>query len=289
LEPPFGTDARRLFLTLFLSVTRYTLPRLLALTACLLFIGSFPYQNAHAANVLAFDGVNDHVRKTSFSSGTFAQTRFSVELWFKSDAVNRGYLVQSANSSSAYEGEKIQYSMRLEGGGSVVASYGGKGSYVSATSPSSYGDGNWHHAAMTLASSGLFTLYIDGITVATDSYSKADDTRYYTLSTYLGVLTSTRFSNSSYFKGQMRDVRFWSDTRTAAEILANKDAMLTGAEAGLFAWYTLDQGVGGGASTSTTSIIDSAGGSNAEPRNFSMGGGTVSNFPPRARRFLMTH
>ncbi|MDP4943104.1 MAG: LamG domain-containing protein, partial [OM182 bacterium] len=239
----------------------------------------FPYQTALAANVLAFDGSNDAVRKTSFSSGTFAQSRFSVELWFKSDAVNRGYLVQSANSSSAFDGEKIQYSMRLEAGGSVVASYGGKGSYVSAASSSSYGDGNWHHAAMTLASSGAFTLYIDGIAVATDSYTAAVGTKYYTLSTYLGVLTSTRFSNNSYFKGQMRDVRFWSDTRSAAEVLANKDATLTGAEAGLFTWYTLDQGVGGGTSTSTTTVIDSAGSNDAEPLNFSMGG-TLSNFVP---------
>ena len=159
----------------------------------------------------------------------------------------------------------------------MIASYGGKGSYVSAASSSSYGDGNWHHAAMTLASSGVFTLYIDGAAVATDSYSEASGTRYYTHSLYLGVLTSTSFSNSSYFKGQMRDVRFWSDTRSAAEVLANKDATLTGAESGLFAWYTLDQGAGGGASTSTRTIIDSAGLNDAEPLNFTMGG-TVSNF-----------
>ena len=159
----------------------------------------------------------------------------------------------------------------------MIASYGGKGSYVSAASSSSYGDGNWHHAAMTLASSGVFTLYIDGAAVATDSYLETRGTTYSSLSLYLGVLTSTSFSNSSYFKGQMRDVRFWSDTRSAAEVLANKDATLTGAESGLFAWYTLDQGAGGGASTSTRTIIDSAGLNDAEPLNFTMGG-TVSNF-----------
>ena len=161
----------------------------------------------------------------------------------------------------------------------MIASYGGKGSYVSAASSSSYGDGNWHHASMTLASSGVFTLYIDGAAVATDSYSEASGTRYYTLSLYLGVLTSTSFSNSSYFKGQMRDVRFWSDTHSAAEVLANKDATLTGAESSLFAWYTLDQGAGGGTSISTRTIIDSAGSNDAEPLNFTMGG-TVSNFVP---------
>ena len=161
----------------------------------------------------------------------------------------------------------------------MIASYGGKGSYVSAASSSSYGDGNWHHASMTLASSGVFTLYIDGAAVATDSYSETRGTTYSYLSLYLGVLTSTSFSNSSYFKGQMRDVRFWSDTRSAAEVLANKDATLTGAESGLFAWYTLDQGAGGGTSISTRTIIDSAGSNDAEPLNFTMGG-TVSNFVP---------
>jgi trimeric autotransporter adhesin len=186
-----------------------------------------PYNNAHAANVLAFDGVNDSIRKTSFSSGNFAQTRFSVELWFKSDAVNRGYLVQSANPSSSYDGEKIQYSMRLEAGGSVVANYGGKGAYVTVSSASSYGDGNWHHAAITLKDGSQFTLYIDGIAVDTGSRFKLAGTRFDALDMHLGVLTSTRFSNSTYFKGQMRDVRFWSDTRTAAEILANKDATLS--------------------------------------------------------------
>lgn len=253
------------------------MPRYFGISAILALLCLLPFQTALAANALAFDGTNDVVRKTSFSSGTFAQSRFSVELWFKSDAVNRGYLVQSVNSSSAYDGEKIQYSMRLEASGSVIASYGGNGSYVSAASSSSYRDGNWHHAAMTLASSGAFTLYIDGIAVATDSYTAAVGTKYYTLSTYLGVLTSTRFASSSYFEGQMRDVRFWSDTRSAAEVLANKDATLTGSEAGLYTWYSLDQGVGGGVNTGITSITDSAGSNNAEPLNFTMSG-TASNF-----------
>ena len=140
----------------------------------------------------------------------------------------------------------------------MIASYGGKGSYVSAASSSSYGDGNWHHAAMTLASSGVFTLYIDGAAAATDSYV---DNRpsLDSMAFYLGVLTSPSFSYSSYFKGQMRDVRVWVVPRSAAEVLATKDATLTGAEVGLFAWYTLDQGVGGGTSTSTSTIIDSKG------------------------------
>ena len=279
MEPPLGAEARRFFIALLLRVGHCTFPRFFAFTASLLLVILLPYNNAHAANVLAFDGVNDSIRKTSFSSGNFAQTRFSVELWFKSDAVNRGYLVQSANPSSSYDGEKIQYSMRLEAGGSVVANYGGKGAYVTVSSASSYGDDNWHHAAITLVDGSQFTLYIDGIAVDTGSRFKIAGTRFDALDVHLGVLTSTRFSNSTYFKGQMRDVRFWSDTRTAAEILANKDATLSGDEAGLFAWYTLDQGVGGGVSTLTAWIVDSTGGSTAQPRNFSMSG-TTSNFVP---------
>ena len=231
--------------------------------------------SASAANVLAFDGNNDFVRGLELFPGIFAK-KFTVELWFKSDAVNQGYLVQSASTSLASPEQKIQYSMRLEAGGSVIAGYGGNGSYVSAASSSSYGDGNWHHAAMTLDSSGLFTLYIDGAAVATDSYVDNRPTLD-NLSFYLGVLTSTSFSNSSYFKGQMRDVRVWVVPRSAAEVLATKDATLTGAEVGLAAWYTLDQGVGGGTSTSTSTIIDSFGRSHLEPLNFTMGG-TESNF-----------
>jgi len=231
--------------------------------------------SASAANVLAFDGNNDFVRGLELFPGIFAK-KFTVELWFKSDAVNQGYLVQSASTSLASPEQKIQYSMRLEAGGSVIAGYGGNGSYVSAASSSSYGDGNWHHAAMTLDSSGLFTLYIDGAAVATDSYVDNRPTLD-NLSLYLGVLTSTSSSNSSYFKGQMRDVRVWVVPRSAAEVLATKDATLTGAEVGLAAWYTLDQGVGGGTSTSTSTIIDSFGRSHLEPLNFTMGG-TESNF-----------
>ncbi|MDB2484524.1 LamG domain-containing protein [Gammaproteobacteria bacterium] len=231
--------------------------------------------SASAANVLAFDGNNDFVRDLEFSPGIFAKI-FTVELWFKSDAVNQGYLVQSASTSLSSPEQKIQYSMRLEAGGSVIAGYGGNGSYVSAASSSSYDDGNWHHAAMTLDSSGLFTLYIDGAAVATDSYVDNRPTLD-NLAFYLGVLTSTSSSNSSYFKGQMRDVRVWVVPRSAAEVLATKDATLAGAEVGLAAWYTLDQGVGGGTSTSTSTIIDSFGRSHLEPLNFTMGG-TESNF-----------
>ena len=234
--------------------------------------------SASAANVLAFDGTDDFVRDFEFSPGIFA-TLFTVELWFKSDAVNQGYLVQSAPTSLSSPEQKIQYSMRLEAGGRVIAGYGGNGSYVSAESSSSYGDGNWHHAAMTLDSSGLFTLYIDGAAVATESYVDNSPTLD-SLAFYLGVLTSPSspsFSYSSYFKGQMRDVRVWVVPRSAAEVLATKDATLTGAERGLAAWYTLDQGVGGGTSTSTSTIINSFGRSHLEPLNFTMGG-TESNF-----------
>jgi hypothetical protein len=51
--------------------------------------------SASAANVLAFDGNNDFVRGLELFPGLFAKL-FTVELWFKSDAVNQGYLVQGA-------------------------------------------------------------------------------------------------------------------------------------------------------------------------------------------------
>ena len=279
MEPPLGAEARRFFIALLLRVGHCTFPRFFAFTASLLLVILLPYNNAHAANVLAFDGVNDNIRMAPFSSGSFARMGFSVELWFKSDAVNRGYLVHSAKLPRRYDGENIEYSMRLEAGGSVVAEYGGNGVYVIVSSAGSYGDGNWHHAAITLYGGDQFTLYIDGLAVDTGSRFKRPGTVYYALDLSLGALASTASSSSSYFKGQMRDVRFWSDTRTAAEILANKDATLSGDEAGLFAWYTLDQGVGGGVSTYTTWIIDSTGGSLAQPLNFSMSG-TTSNFVP---------
>tara|TARA_B100000809_G_scaffold248451_1_gene278574 strand:- start:29 stop:328 length:300 start_codon:yes stop_codon:yes gene_type:complete len=44
--------------------------------------------------------------------------------------------------------------------------------------------------------------------------------------------------------GRFRDVRFWSDIRTDAEILANKDVCLTKGEANLDVLFQMEEGTG---------------------------------------------
>jgi hypothetical protein len=239
---------------------------------------------AAGQNVLDFDGSNDFVTVESFAANTFMANDNTVEFWFRASG-GTGTFVDVHPKVAATRAAK--YVMSINSAGRIIASHQPWDSGISrydsisvSTTAGGYDDGNWHHVAFVYEHNVKMSLYVDGVFIDQDSIVGVGDT-YAAVSLELGTFMyvdpgGTR-DRRSFLNGQLYDVRVWEKALSAAEIAANMNSGYTGTETDLRAWYTLDQGVGGGTSTSTTSVIDSESSLNGVPVNFRMSG-TESNF-----------
>ncbi len=69
-------------------------------------------------------------------------------------------------------------------------------------------------------------------------------------------LARERSTIPKFYSGLMDDVRIWNVARTASEIAANMNVELTGGEAGLVAYWKLDEGSGDTAFDATSNAHD---------------------------------
>lgn len=105
----------------------------------------------------------------------------------------------------------------------------------------------WSHVACTYeAATRTQRLYFNGLLVLTRIAT--NNVNYSNASYSLGK----RVSNVDWFKGYMQDVRIWTTTRTASQILTNFKTRLVGNEAGLRAYYRLNETAGTVATDSTS-------------------------------------
>ena len=86
------------------------------------------------------------------------------------------------------------------------------------------------------------SIYQDGVLQTGGSESTPTGTR--SSDNIQSLFFGNQIADSRTFDGLIRDVRLWSDVRTAAEILANKDNVLDGDEAGLVGYWRFKEGSG---------------------------------------------
>ena len=99
----------------------------------------------------------------------------------------------------------------------------------------------WQHIAVSYDSGpAQATLYYNGVQVAQGSVDADATDNAAALMIGAGGASGAPTVPSKFFNGRMRNVRLWSDARTAPEILANKDRSVPAGSAGLvlqkFAW-----------------------------------------------------
>jgi hypothetical protein len=130
---------------------------------------------------------------------------------------------------------------------------------------------SWHHIAGTWEqSTGVISIYIDGVLSGTDNYTGS-----------VGPVTADIFqigaAHSLYnWKGQLDEVRVWNVVRSQAEIADNMNTQLTGTETGLIAYYKMEEGSG-------TSLTDNTGLNNTGTMTEGVtwvGAPTISSFTP---------
>ncbi len=215
--------------------------------------------DAGVGNALDFDGTNDHVRTAILRTSL---TDFTMEAWFKYEGA------AGDNFQPIFGGSSSDFFIGKNTGNTDIGIQDNQ--FVSnVASGTDAWDGNWHHIAVTRTnSSNTISIFLDGVSVGSNS-------------TFTGGTGDLWIAGEDdggplyYFNGVIDEVRIWNDIRSQQEILDNMFANLSGDEAGLTAYFRLNQGIG----DSNTTLPDlSPNGNNGTLTNFdNLGGATASS------------
>ncbi|MEM9274673.1 MAG: LamG-like jellyroll fold domain-containing protein [Cyanobacteria bacterium P01_F01_bin.143] len=199
---------------------------------------------------LLFDGVDDSVTVNS-ETVNLTNNDFTLEVWIKTDHTGSQDIIVKDDGDGVYEaGEKRLFML---GNGTVAFAGRGNGRISGSTA---INDGKWHHIAVVwdyqTGTNGTGKIYLDGV----------EDTD---LETY-GLYAANNQDNSgdslklgasvgnNPFAGELDELRFWSKTRTQAEIQVDMNQRLNGDETGLDIYLPIEESDRGSHSTlSTTS------------------------------------
>ena len=168
-------------------------------------------------NAFVFDG-NDYIELNNTFYGGAAMTQLSYNVWFRVDQLSSEYTI------SGKEGywKTIRFSLGTNG----TVSFGGSSSstYFGISSPSNaYSFGVWHMATVTL-SGGQFELFIDAVSVATET-SNASQLEYQfhaagnsTATNYIGAIHPVSPGITNYFVGSIDDLGLWDRALNSQEV-----------------------------------------------------------------------
>ncbi|MEY3868423.1 MAG: hypothetical protein RLZZ338_2314 [Cyanobacteriota bacterium] len=181
-------------------------------------------------SVMKFDGVNDYVSlpeiNYDFSQG------MSVEAWVWYDSFQSCSRIidfgNGAEENIVFTNDGVSNTLCL------MICQQSTGKAVTATGALEIK--KWIHLAATIDASGMATLYKNGEPIQTAQVHLPN-----TLKRTTNYIGRSNWSNDSYFKGQITDVRIWNKARTQAEIKANMSQRLSGKEANLVAYYPLNE------------------------------------------------
>ena len=183
-----------------------------------------------------FDGVNDVAQSASFTAPL--TTGATLECWvrttFSGGGVSKG-LVSHAGTNS-----DLRLQM-LDNGKVQFLGKNGTGTFcMSGISSAVVNDGNWHHVTGTVSVGGsntVWKVYVDGVLQNTGTYAVTTSFPTLTANFKIGYAGNN-------FPGDMKEVSYWNTTRTAVEVLADKNAgSFSGNETGLIGYWPLGDNV----------------------------------------------
>ncbi|NBP65002.1 MAG: DUF4347 domain-containing protein, partial [Bacteroidetes bacterium] len=213
--------------------------------------------NMSAEYVLNLDGVNDAVDLgiPAWTNTTPFIATMTVECWFKTADTNNQKSSADFVSRWATGGyaTAAQFMFCMNTSGQIVCYTSNNTATIGlgVTSPLTYKDALWHHAAITFnGSSGVLNLYIDGAFITSSTNvnhgnlsSAATGLKLVIGSDHAGIVGS---QTDRQFRGSISDVRIWTVERSATEIADNYRYRLIGNETGLIGYWKLNQGRGSG-------------------------------------------
>ena len=204
-----------------------------------------------AGAALQFDGATNSV--TVPHNAALTAFPLTAEAWINTTQTVGVAALVSKYAANSFNGWQMflnngKLSAYYFGGRASNAVYdGGSGAFSSGV----IADGNWHHVAFTVDVSGG-KLYVDGALAASLAWTGTP-----TAATVMQPLTLGAASGAMInFAGQMDEVRIWNATRSPFDFAVDQHASLQGNEAGLLAYYRLDEGKGGATADATANHFD---------------------------------
>lgn len=184
-------------------------------------------------HALEFDGVNDII--TLDGNIPLQNSDFTIECWAKRNGASSVHKLLFSLGNNPANNELLH--MGFEPSNKFMFSFHGN----DLITDGAYTDTDWHHWAVTYEkdNAGTLKIYHNGILVKTGTGQGPfiGNENSLLLGGYLPVI----FFN---FDGYIDDFRIWNVARSQAEIERTKNQMLVGDEAGLIAYYPLNEGEG---------------------------------------------
>jgi len=198
---------------------------------------------------LNFDGTNDYVSLDMSYSSSGAISKLTVEAWVNT----------SENISGTWDNWAIidfdrseYYNLYITGKGQVGFSTTGSNKSTNdfySGSSNVVNDGQWHHITAVFDGNDKI-IYINGVEVAREKNPHggrsigSGKTRFGIIGDGSEAVSYNGGRNNIYYKGSVDELRIWNVVRTPAEIQANMNFILSGLEAGLVAYYDMEEGTG---------------------------------------------
>ena len=166
-------------------------------------------------NAYSFDGVNDYIYSSWYSTGTVK----SISFWAKSDNTSFSSMAHVIDGGGS-NGTITQFNIRGDLTGDPLQIYASDGSnYKYYQYDNVFTDTNWHFFVM-ITSGNTISLYKDGSLVSStssggsatgDLYFNADSSNHYGF--------GRRNSGADrYFAGDLDEVGMWSKTLTSSDV-----------------------------------------------------------------------
>lgn len=171
---------------------------------------------------ITLNGTDEDVKSANevATFNTNNNSNWSAEIWFKSNTSSLNQTLYSVRDSTGASGSVLfALTLNYSAAGTVLAySLDSAGSGILLTHAGSWNDNVWHQAVVTAASGGAFTLYIDGVSRASSSTTRFNNSQSRTL--YLG----SNFGSLQYYTGSLAAGSIYNTTLSGTRVTAHYNA-----------------------------------------------------------------
>ncbi len=196
-------------------------------------------QTQGAGYALDFNGSSNYIKVADDNSLDFGTSDFTIEVWINTEGSSSR---QGIYSKRVLNGSTVLFSLTPSNKLEFYIRSGGS-SHKTFQSNTELQNGKWYHIAVVADRDGDAVFYINGV----KETNVLDISSIGNISTnnYAEIGKSNNIeTNSSHraFKGDMDEYRIWNRALTQTEIRNNMNKPLTGTEAGLVAYYRMNEG-----------------------------------------------
>ncbi len=157
---------------------------------------------------------------------------FTYEAWVRTSYGSAAQTIFSTDSATTSQGLSVYVGADGKIHVDAVNSAG------NAISTSVLNDGLWHHVAVTMATGGAYTIYVDGTAEVSGTVGA------FTLNGPLNIGSDA--AGALAFHGDIAEARIWNATLSGLQVSHAMNNEQTGAEAGLAGYWRLDEAPVGG-------------------------------------------